>query len=214
MRPTRSSNFSSGSSVSKRSRKNSPSRPNTVTAVPSSSTMRPPDFGFLLTPSCARASCVPVTRSIRISTLPPLSLCPNKRAGSTRVSLKTSRSPVRSSSARSVKWRSSNRCAAASTTNNRLAERVGNGTCAISSGGRSKWKSDLFKSRMRCRKPSIVGAAQPRPIPACWARRLAAVLSVTTTLSAAPADTPRCGCRRRACRSPRTGNCVRCPATG
>ena len=149
MRPRRSSSFSSGSSTSKRSRKNSPSRPSTVTALPSASTMRPPGLGFLLTPSCARASCVPVTRSIRISTAPPLSLCPNKRAGSTRVSLNTSKSPGRSSRASSVNRRSAKRCVAASTTSRRLAERSGNGACAINSGGRSKWKSDFFKAGIR-----------------------------------------------------------------
>ena len=35
----------------------------------------------------------PTTRSIRISTLPPVSLRPNRRAFITRVSLNTSRSP-------------------------------------------------------------------------------------------------------------------------
>ena len=52
-----------------------------------------------LSASCSRrvapcASCAPVTRSIRISTAPPVSLRPYRRAGSTRVSLNTSRSPA------------------------------------------------------------------------------------------------------------------------
>src|SRR6185437_6105628 len=43
-------------------------------------------------------------------------------------------------------------------------------------------------------------------------RRVSAIFKAS--LSAAPADRPRCGWRRPVCRSPRTGNCARCRATG
>ncbi|MCW0450726.1 hypothetical protein NB706_003560 [Xanthomonas sacchari] len=36
---------------------------------------------------------------------------------------------------------------------------------------------------------------------------------VTASPSAGPAAPPRCGCRPRACRSPRTGSCAPCPTT-
>ena len=35
----------------------------------------------------------------------------------------------------------------------------------------------------------------------------------TASRSAAPCGRPRCGCRRRVCRWPRTGSCAPCPAT-
>ena len=54
------------------------------------------------------ASCAPARARSRISTAPPLSLRPNRRTGSTRVSLNTSRSPGRRYSTRSVKRRSAN----------------------------------------------------------------------------------------------------------
>src|SRR3546814_10729714 len=58
--------------------------------------MRLPAFGDLLAPTCASASLPGSRRSTRISTRPPLSLRPCRRAGITRVSLNTSRSPGRS----------------------------------------------------------------------------------------------------------------------
>ena len=107
--------------------------------------MRAPSFGFLLTPSCTVASCAPVTRSIRISTAPPLSLRPYRRAGNTRVSLNTSRSPGRRKWGSSRNNRSSRVAAATSSSSRRLAERSGSGAWAINSCGRSKSKSDFFK---------------------------------------------------------------------
>src|SRR4249919_867682 len=106
--------------------------------------MREFALGDLLAPICARTSVSPVMRSSRISTRPPLSLAPYRRAGTTRVSLNTSRSPARSSPGKSRMPRSSKGAGAGGTTSNRLAERSGSGSCAISSGGSSKWKSDFF----------------------------------------------------------------------
>src|SRR4249919_3250947 len=106
--------------------------------------MREFALGDLLAPICARTSVSPVMRSSRISTRPPLSLAPYRRAGTTRVSLNTSRSPARRKSGSSrIAW-SSKGAGAGGTTSSRLAERSGKGSCAISSGGRSKWKSDFF----------------------------------------------------------------------
>ena len=121
----------------------------------------------------------------------------------------------RRSSTRSVKRRSSSRSRAASTTSRRLAERSASGACAISSGGRSKWKSDFFKSRdsgfgIRDGKATPVIERTQITI-ANLDSRIAA--SLTTTPSAAPAGTLRSDCRRRACRSPRTDSSAPCPAT-
>src|SRR6185312_7827551 len=143
--PSFSNSFSSGSGASKCSRKKPSSRPSTTAWLPSASSIRPPSFGFLLTPSCTVASCAPVTRSIRISTAPPVSLRPCSRAGSTRVSLNTSKSPGRSISGSSRNMRSCREGACTSSSSMRLAERSSNGACAISSGGSSKSKSDFFK---------------------------------------------------------------------
>jgi hypothetical protein len=53
---------------------------------------------------CTSARCSSSTRSTSNSIRPPLALRPNKRAGITRVSLNTSRSPGRSSSGNSRNW--------------------------------------------------------------------------------------------------------------
>ena len=52
-------------------------------------------FGDLLERTCASTLRLPVTRSTRISSLPPVAFWPNSRAGMTRVLLKTIRSPGR-----------------------------------------------------------------------------------------------------------------------
>jgi hypothetical protein len=73
--------------------KNGSTRSPTVTSNASASRSVVPAPGDLLAPICASAVCVPVTRSISTSTLPPLAFWPKKRAFSTLVSLNTSRSP-------------------------------------------------------------------------------------------------------------------------
>ncbi len=80
----------------------------------------------------------PSTRSSSSSTRPPLGVrVPARRAGSTRVSFKTSKSPARRRSGRSAKRRSSIAPLAPSSTSSRLALRSASGVCAISSRGRS-----------------------------------------------------------------------------
>jgi len=102
-----------------------------------SSAMRLPAFGDLLAPTCASASLPGSRRSTRISTRPPLSLRPCRRAGITRVSLNTSRSPGCRRPGRSAMPRSANGAGAGGTTSMRLAERSGSGACAISPAGNS-----------------------------------------------------------------------------
>ena len=81
-------------------------------------------------------------RSISSSTRPPVALVPNSRAGMTRVSLNTSRSPGCSSDGRSRTPMSANSplesaASPGGTSSRRLAERSGSGACAISSSGSS-----------------------------------------------------------------------------
>ena len=82
----------------------------------------------------------PRRRSSISSTLPPVGLRPNTRERTTRVSLKTSTSPGASSPG-VAEERSSQTCRR-STCSSRLDERMSGGRCAISSGGRSKSKSE------------------------------------------------------------------------
>lgn len=67
----------------------------------------------------------------------------------------------------------------------------------------------------------VIGKSYEAGVKAAWFDdRLNASLSVfrieqdsaTASPSGAPVAPPRCGCRRRACRSPRTGSCARCRA--
>ena len=99
--------FQHDSSPAKRRRKNSPSRPSTSTCNASSSSKRLPALGAWLARTCASTSCSFSTRSTSTSTLPPLSLLPNRRALMTRVSFSTSTSSCRTSSQQSAKRRSS-----------------------------------------------------------------------------------------------------------
>ncbi len=186
--PSFSSSFSSGSGASKCSRKKPSSRPSTTAWLPSASSIRPPSFGFLLTPSCTMASCAPVTRSIRISTVPPVLLRPYNRAGSTRVSLNTSRSPGRRKLGSSRNMRSCRDCAGTSSNSSRLAERSGSGACAISSGGSSKSKSDFFKGDSASRRKRDIipqracSGAVRYSQPFCRASRYASMRLATPSL--------------------------------
>ena len=83
----------------------------------------------------------------RISTAPPVALRPCSRAGSTRVSLRTSRSPGASSPARSRNARSASVPLAPSSASSRLPPRTAGGVWAISSGGSSKRKSARVSRR-------------------------------------------------------------------
>jgi hypothetical protein len=66
-----------------------------------------------------------------------VALLPNSRAGITRVSLNTSRSPGCNSDGKSRTPRSANAASPGGTSSRRLAERSGNGACAISACGSS-----------------------------------------------------------------------------
>ena len=72
-----------------------------LSSSPSSSSA--PGFGALEARICARIRLSSSMRSTSTSILPPLALRPNRRAGITRVLLKTSRSPGLSLSSKSVK---------------------------------------------------------------------------------------------------------------
>ena len=96
------------------------------------------------------------TRSTSASTAPPLALTPNRRALITRVSLKTSRSPARSSVGQVAEVRG-RRGVGAVPSSRRDALRSAAGCCAISSGGSSKSKSlsvkgDGMRRRRRHRR--------------------------------------------------------------
>src|ERR1043166_9256959 len=110
---------------------------------PSANSMRPPPFGFLADSmrvihrfgQCGNGS----TRSS--SACPPLSFTPRRRAGKTRVSLSTSRSPARRNSPSAAKrlWRISPR--SLSTIIRRADARSAAGIAATSERGRSYIKS-------------------------------------------------------------------------
>ena len=133
--PQRSKNSSAAPGTAMRHR--SASRSSTRTAPPAVAISSPGRMG-LLARSCTSASPPASARSSRISTRPPVGLCPSTRAGTTRVSLNTSRSSAAQQlragrepcgRAMAPDWPSS--------TSRRLAERSASGFWAISSGGSS-----------------------------------------------------------------------------
>ena len=112
-----------------------PSRPTTRARTAHSSNRPCPGFGGLLARHCASARRSSSTRSSSNSMRPPVSFSPNRRAGMTRVLLKTSRSPRASSAGRSAKRRSSICPVMPSRLSNRLDARSASGSWAMSSGG-------------------------------------------------------------------------------
>ena len=106
--------------------------------------------------------------SSRHSTAPPLGTrWPSSRAGNTRVSLTTSRSPARRKRGRSRIRASRHRAAARSSTSSRDSPR-GAASCAINSSGRWKSKSgyqhgmDVTEVRRRLRHARSASAARNR----------------------------------------------------
>ena len=138
----------------------SSSRPSTIAVTRSSSSNELPGRGVLLARTCASTRPGPVIRSTSTSTLPPLSRRPSRRAGITRVSLKTTRSPASTSSGNRLNMQSSTASAAAAMHSRRLSLRPGAGCVATSSGGRSKLKSERRMAR------DVSTAGRPR-CPAC-----------------------------------------------
>src|SRR5512133_663890 len=100
--------------------------------------------GFSRAPGFTRASKVPLPRlrNSRASPAPPPARRRKRRAWRTRTSLGTQRLPAGTSSGRSRMARWDQMPVRASTTSNRAPSRSGAGCCAMSSGGRSKWKAE------------------------------------------------------------------------
>src|SRR5690349_13274001 len=83
--------------------------------------------------------------------------CPSSRAGNTRVSLTTSRSPGSSSAgSSSIRWCDTAPVPRASTSS-RDVPRAGGGSCAISSGGSSKSNSETFMKKAKQRPGEVQG---------------------------------------------------------
>ena len=125
-----------------------PARPSTSASKASAKRTTLPAFGDLLARSCASTTSPASTRSTSASTAPPLALTPNRRALITAVSLKTSRSPARSSVGQ-VADVAVARAARRAPSSRREALRSAAGCWAISSRGSAKSKSLRAKARGR-----------------------------------------------------------------
>ena len=150
-----------------RSKANSTSPPSpfsaTVADKPPSNATASPGFSFLAGRAKARQRSA-ATLLCRVTSMPAAPRRPNNRAGITRVSLKTRRSPGRSSdgSSRTIWSRRE------SATSSRRAESRGTaGRSAISAGGRSKSKSLTFMGVPRGR-PIYAEATGRSPVARRW----------------------------------------------